>query len=54
MKFRDCTIYAKKTKALISCVVTAQLICAFVLTQSKCRVSHDVAQIIITGLFTIA
>ena len=29
-KKSDCTIYVAKTKALISCTVTAQLICAFV------------------------
>ena len=29
-KKRDCTIYVAKTKALISCAVTAQLICVFV------------------------
>ena len=29
-KKRDCTIHVAKTKVLISCAVTAQLICAFV------------------------
>ena len=29
-KKRNCTIRVVKTKALISCAVTAQLICAFV------------------------
>ena len=29
-KKRDCTIHVAKTKALISCAVTAQMICAFV------------------------
>ena len=29
-KWRDCTIRVAKAKALISCAVTAQLICAFV------------------------
>ena len=28
MKRRDCTICVAKTKALISCAVTAQLVCA--------------------------
>ena len=32
-----------KTKTLISCPVTAQLICVFVFTFAKCRVSYDVA-----------
>ena len=31
-----------KTKAQISCVVTAQLICAFVFAYAKSRFSHDV------------
>ena len=30
MKQRDCTFSGAKTKALISCAVTAQLICVFV------------------------
>ena len=30
MKKRDCTICVAKTKALISCAVTVQLICVFV------------------------
>ena len=30
----------RKTKALISCVVTAQLICVFVFTYAKSRFSH--------------
>ena len=36
-KKRDCTIYVAKTKALISCAVTAQLICGFVLAYAKRR-----------------
>ena len=36
-----------KTKALISCAVTAQLICAFVFAKAKVRFSHDVAQILL-------
>ena len=35
-----------KTKALISCVVTAQLICGFVFAYVKSWFSHDVAHII--------
>ena len=34
-----------KTKALISCAVTAQLICVFVLAYSESRFSHDAAHI---------
>ena len=41
MKKRDCTIYVAKTKALISCAVTAQLICAFVFACAKSRFPHD-------------
>ena len=32
---RDCTIHEAKTKALISCAVTAQLICVFVFAYAK-------------------
>ena len=59
-KLRDCTIYLAKTKALISCVVTAQLICSFVFAYAKSRFSHDaahlkvcmVAQLICTRCFS--
>ena len=37
-------IYVAKTKALISCTVTAQLICTFVFAYAKSRFSHDAAQ----------
>ena len=43
-KKRDCTFYIAKTKALISCAVTAQLICGFVFAYAKNRFSHDEAQ----------
>ena len=33
-----------KTKALIRCAVTAQLICAFVFEYAKSKFSHDTAQ----------
>ena len=36
-----------KTKALISCVVTIHLICAFVFAYAKSRFSHDPAHFII-------
>ena len=39
-KKRDCTVCAVKTKALISCAVTAQLISAFVFAYVKIRCSH--------------
>ena len=35
-----------KTKALISCTVTARLICTFVFAYAKSRFSHEAAQII--------
>ena len=43
-KKKDCTIHAAKTKALISCAVTAQLICGFVFAYVNCWFSHAVAQ----------
>ena len=42
-----------KTKALISCVVTKQLICAFVFTYAKSRFSLDEAQLMIYCLCEI-
>ena len=44
-KKRDCTICVAKTKALISCAVTAQLICDFVFAYAKSHFSHEVAHI---------
>ena len=41
----DCTMYVAKTKALISCAVTVQLVCAFIFTHAKIRFSYDMAQI---------
>ena len=37
-----------KTKALNSCTVTVQLICAFVFAYSKSRFSHDTAYFILS------
>ena len=45
-KYRDCTIYVAKTKALISFPVTAKLICVFVFTYAKCWFSHDMAHML--------
>ena len=42
-KLRDCNIYVAKTKALISCAVTAQRICFFVFAYAKSRFSHNEA-----------
>ena len=36
-------MHVAKTKALISCAVTAQLICLFVFAYAKSRFSHNVA-----------
>ena len=36
----DCIIRIAKTKALISCAITAQLICVFVFAYAKIRFSH--------------
>ena len=43
-----CTICAAKTKALIRCAGTAQLICVFVFAYAKDRFSHDAAQVCIS------
>ena len=43
---RNCTICVAKTKALISCAVTAQLICAFVFAWVRIRYSHDATHMI--------
>ena len=40
-----CTIFVAKTKALISCAVTAQLICGFVFAYAKRRFSYVAAQL---------
>ena len=40
-KERDCTVFAAKTKALICCAVTAQLICVFVFVCAKSDFSHE-------------
>ena len=39
-------MYIAKTKMLISCAVTAQLICVFVFAYAQSRISNDVAHII--------
>ena len=41
----DCTICEAKTKVLISCEVTAQLICAFVFAYADCWFCDTVAQV---------
>ena len=42
-KKRKCTIHVVKTKALISFVITAKLICVFVFTYADCWFYHEVA-----------
>ena len=47
MKKMECTICVAKTKALISCAVTAQLVCAFVFAHAKnSRFSHNATHVI--------
>ena len=43
-------MYVAKTKALIRCAVTAQLICAFLFAYAKSRFSYDAAQITCPGV----
>ena len=45
-KKRDCSIHVAKTKVLISCAVTAQLICTFIFAHAKSLFSHDEAQML--------
>ena len=49
-KKRDCSIYVAKTKGLISCAVTTQLICGFVFAYAKSLFSHDAAHIMSYGI----
>ena len=49
---RNCTIRVAKTKALISCAVTAQLICAFVFALAKVRFSHAYRIMLYTSVRT--
>ena len=49
-KQKDCTIYKKKVKALISCVVTTQLICAPAYHNAKSRISHDASHFVCDGI----
>ena len=46
-------MYVAKTKALISFVVTAKLICVFVFAYAKIRFSHDTAHIMYNSLCAI-
>ena len=46
-KYKDCKIYAAKTKALISCAITVQQICAFVFAYAKTMFFHKEAQIVV-------
>ena len=49
MKQRDRPICVAKTKALISCAVTAQLICAFGFAYADCWFFYAVVQIVFTS-----
>ena len=53
-KKRDCAICVAKTKALISCTVTAQLICVFVFAYAKSRFSHIEARISIVRISALS
>ena len=44
-KKRNCTVSVSKTQVLISCAVTAQLICAFVFAYADCWFSDAAARI---------
>ena len=44
----DCTIYVAKTKALMSCMVTKQLICAFVFAYAQRSFLHDAAHYLLS------
>ena len=46
LKKKDCTIRAAKSMVLLSCAVTAQLICGFVFAYVNCWFSHAVAQLL--------
>ena len=48
---RNSTIRVVKTKALISCAVTAQLICAFVFAYAKYWFSHNAAHFSLMCLY---
>ena len=46
----DFSMYVAKTKVLISCAVTLQLICTFVFEFAKFRFSHDAAHMTVYGM----
>ena len=50
----NCTIRVAKTKALISCAVTAQLICVFVFAYANCWFSHAKAHLSMRVRFEIS
>ena len=43
----NCIIHVAKTKMLISCAVTAQLICVFLFAYASCWFSYALADIIV-------
>ena len=53
MKKRDCTICVAKTKVLISCAVTAQLICTFGFAYADCWFSYATARIYPVNLLAV-
>ena len=48
---KDCTVPVAKTKALISCIFSAQLICGFVFAYANCFFSHAVAHMCMYSMF---
>ena len=50
---RDCTSDEAITKALVSCMVKAQLICVFFFANAKIRFSHDFVKISLLSFFHI-
>ena len=49
----DCTICIAKTKAMISCAVTVELICVFVFAYAKSRFSHNEAHIVLLRAYSL-
>ena len=53
-KKRHCTIRGVKAKVLVSCAVTAQLICTFGFAYANCWFSYAAAQIHLFSLYPAA
>ena len=44
-------MYVAKTKALVRCLVTTQLICVFIFAYAKSRFSHDEAHLSFSSFY---